>query len=102
MIPYLLFENTMSVTKFQAMVAGLFQLKSAHEWVVTKKTGRQSELDLAALGGKPTQKVSCDAISHMHLMRRSQLFLHSNALLARVSASKAPPAAAAHTTACPD
>jgi hypothetical protein len=41
-IPYLLFENTMSVTKFNAMVSGLFQLRGAHEWVVTKKSGRPS------------------------------------------------------------
>jgi hypothetical protein len=39
-IPYLLFENTMSVTKFNAMISGLFQLGSAYEWVVTKKSGR--------------------------------------------------------------
>ncbi|KZV36147.1 transferase, transferring glycosyl group [Dorcoceras hygrometricum] len=48
-IPYLLFENTMSVTKFNAMVSGLFQLGSAYEWVVTKKTGRASESDLLSL-----------------------------------------------------
>ncbi|CAN7092420.1 unnamed protein product [Brassica rapa subsp. narinosa] len=30
-VPYLLFENTMSVTKFNAMVSGLFQLGSAYE-----------------------------------------------------------------------
>ncbi|CAH9078235.1 unnamed protein product [Cuscuta europaea] len=48
-IPYLLFENTMSVTKFNAMVSGLFQLGSAYEWVVTKKLGRSSETDLASL-----------------------------------------------------
>ncbi|XP_077237822.1 xyloglucan glycosyltransferase 4-like [Tasmannia lanceolata] len=47
-VPYLLFENTMSVTKFNAMVSGLFQLGSAYEWVVTKKTGRLSEPDLLA------------------------------------------------------
>ncbi|CAM6062951.1 unnamed protein product [Sphagnum tenellum] len=46
LIPYLLFENTMSVTKFNAMISGLFQLSSAHEWVVTKKTGRASEGEL--------------------------------------------------------
>ncbi|CAH2070517.1 unnamed protein product [Thlaspi arvense] len=55
-VPYLLFENTMSVTKFNAMVSGLFQLGSSYEWVVTKKSGRSSEGDLAALveneGGK--------------------------------------------------
>src|ERR1044072_4805466 len=28
-VPYLLFENTMSVTKFNAMVSGLFQLASS-------------------------------------------------------------------------
>eukprot|EP00850_Spirogloea_muscicola_P006866 SM000033S12387 [mRNA] locus=s33:668626:673512:+ [translate_table: standard] len=49
LVPYLLFENTMSVTKFQAMISGLFQLNSASEWVVTKKTGRSSEADLLAV-----------------------------------------------------
>lgn len=49
LVPYLLFENTMSVTKFNAMVSGLFQLGSAYEWVVTKKTGRASESDLLAV-----------------------------------------------------
>uniref|UniRef100_A0A0D6QZ06 Glycosyltransferase 2-like domain-containing protein n=1 Tax=Araucaria cunninghamii TaxID=56994 RepID=A0A0D6QZ06_ARACU len=47
--PYLMFENTMSVTKFNAMISGLFQLGSAYEWVVTKKLGRSSESDLLAL-----------------------------------------------------
>lgn len=51
-VPYLLFENTMSVTKFNAMISGLFQLGSAYEWVVTKKSGRSSEGDLASLSGK--------------------------------------------------
>lgn len=40
--PYLLFENTMSVTKFNAMISGLFQLGSSYEWIVTKKAGRSS------------------------------------------------------------
>ncbi|KAJ1287627.1 hypothetical protein BS78_02G024900 [Paspalum vaginatum] len=48
-IPYLLFENTMSVTKFNAMVSGLFQLGSAYEWVVTKKSGRSSESDIVVV-----------------------------------------------------
>lgn len=48
-VPYLLFENTMSVTKFNAMISGLFQLGSAHEWVVTKKSGRSSDGDLISL-----------------------------------------------------
>lgn len=51
-VPYLLFENTMSVTKFNAMISGLFQLGSAYEWVVTKKSGRSSEGDLVSLGGE--------------------------------------------------
>ncbi|KAL2487966.1 putative xyloglucan glycosyltransferase 12 [Forsythia ovata] len=48
-VPYLLFENTMSVTKFNAMISGLFQLGSAYEWAVTKKSGRSSEGDLSSL-----------------------------------------------------
>ncbi|CAL5206132.1 unnamed protein product [Lathyrus oleraceus] len=48
-VPYLLFENTMSVIKFNAMISGLFQLGSAYEWVVTKKSGRSSEGDLVSL-----------------------------------------------------
>lgn len=51
-VPYLLFENTMSVTKFNAMISGLFQLGSAYEWVVTKKSGRSSEGDLVSLTEK--------------------------------------------------
>ncbi|XP_078177726.1 putative xyloglucan glycosyltransferase 9 [Carex rostrata] len=59
MIPYLLFENTMSVTKFHAMVSGLFQLPSSFEWVVTKKSGRSSDGDLVnLLNGKKDDKVS--------------------------------------------
>ncbi|KAM0929345.1 hypothetical protein ACQ4PT_001455 [Festuca glaucescens] len=54
-IPYLLFENTMSVTKFNAMISGLFQLGSAYEWVVTKKSGRSSEGDLIALAVLPKE-----------------------------------------------
>ncbi|KAJ1384763.1 Nucleotide-diphospho-sugar transferase [Sesbania bispinosa] len=55
-VPYLLFENTMSVTKFNAMISGLFQLGSAYEWVVTKKSGRSSEGDLVSLIEKGGQK----------------------------------------------
>ncbi|KAF5743385.1 xyloglucan glycosyltransferase 5 [Tripterygium wilfordii] len=57
-VPYLLFENTMSVTKFNAMVSGLFQLGSSYEWVVTKKAGRSSESDLLAVAERETMKVS--------------------------------------------
>ncbi|MBA0576349.1 hypothetical protein Golob_028133 [Gossypium lobatum] len=55
-VPYLLFENTMSVTKFNAMISGLFQLGSAYEWVVTKKLGRSSEGDLVSLVEKETKQ----------------------------------------------
>ncbi|KAL0439383.1 UNVERIFIED_CONTAM: putative xyloglucan glycosyltransferase 12 [Sesamum latifolium] len=58
-VPYLLFENTMSVTKFNAMISGLFQLGSAYEWVVTKKSGRSSEGDLISLVEKPKRQRGC-------------------------------------------
>ncbi|XP_073122815.1 xyloglucan glycosyltransferase 4-like [Henckelia pumila] len=61
-IPYLLFENTMSVTKFNAMISGLFQLGSAYEWVVTKKTGRASESDLLSLAEKETKSLHEDKL----------------------------------------
>ncbi|OMP05469.1 putative xyloglucan glycosyltransferase 6-like isoform 1 protein [Corchorus capsularis] len=38
----------MSVTKFNAMISGLFRLGSSYEWIVTKKLGRSSEADLVA------------------------------------------------------
>ncbi|KAK7304551.1 hypothetical protein VNO77_42432 [Canavalia gladiata] len=47
-VPYLLFENTMSVTKFNAMISGLLHFGNSYEWVVTKKLGRSSETDLVA------------------------------------------------------
>ncbi|KAG6576009.1 putative xyloglucan glycosyltransferase 6, partial [Cucurbita argyrosperma subsp. sororia] len=49
LVPYLLFENTMSVTKFNAMISGLFRFGSSYEWIVTKKLGRSSENNLVAL-----------------------------------------------------
>ncbi|KAL5707184.1 putative xyloglucan glycosyltransferase 12 [Ranunculus cassubicifolius] len=55
-VPYLLFENTMSVTKFNAMISGLFQLGSAYEWVVTKKSGRSSEGDLVHMVEKDVKQ----------------------------------------------
>ncbi|XP_071715524.1 probable xyloglucan glycosyltransferase 12 [Rutidosis leptorrhynchoides] len=57
LVPYLLFENTMSVTKFNAMISGLFQLGSAYEWVVTKKSGRSSEGDLVSLIDKDPKEI---------------------------------------------
>ncbi|XP_059642586.1 probable xyloglucan glycosyltransferase 5 [Cornus florida] len=53
--PYLLFENTMSVTKFNAMVSGLFQLGSSYEWIVTKKSGRSSEPNLLAAAERDSE-----------------------------------------------
>ena len=66
LIPYLLFENTMSVTKFQAMVSGLFQLSSSFEWVVTKKSGRASEADLIAC----VQDVKPQSSEQLHKLAR--------------------------------
>ncbi|KAM2367340.1 hypothetical protein EV1_044584 [Malus domestica] len=62
LVPYLLFENTMSVTKFNAMVSGLFQLGSSYEWVVTKKTGRSSESDLLAYAERESMSASEEKI----------------------------------------
>lgn len=62
LMPYLLFENTMSVTKFNAMVSGLFQLGSSYEWIVTKKTGRSSESDLFALAERESKTLSEEKI----------------------------------------
>lgn len=62
LMPYLLFENTMSVTKFNAMISGLFQLGSAYEWVVTKKTGRASESDLVSLAERETKSLNEEKI----------------------------------------
>ncbi|KAF8025294.1 hypothetical protein BT93_F2206 [Corymbia citriodora subsp. variegata] len=39
-VPYILFENTMSLSKFSAAMSGLLQMSSSREWIVTKKTGR--------------------------------------------------------------
>ncbi|KAM0853032.1 hypothetical protein ACQ4PT_051348 [Festuca glaucescens] len=61
-IPYLLFENTMSVTKFNAMISGLFQLGSAYEWVVTKKSGRSSEGDLTASAPKGLKQLKAGSM----------------------------------------
>lgn len=55
MVPYLLFENTMSVTKFNATISGLFKLGSSYEWVVTKKAGRSSESNLSDAAEKETK-----------------------------------------------
>lgn len=66
LVPYLLFENTMSVTKFNAMISGLFQLGSAYEWVVTKKTGRSSESDLLALAERESKSSNEEKISRRY------------------------------------
>ncbi|XP_065850527.1 probable xyloglucan glycosyltransferase 5 [Euphorbia lathyris] len=63
-VPYLLFENTMSVTKFNAMVSGLFQLGSSYEWIVTKKAGRSSESDLLAAAERDTKATTNQALIH--------------------------------------
>ena len=48
----------MSVTKFNAMVSGLFQLGSSYEWTVTKKTGRSSESDLLAAAERESRTMN--------------------------------------------
>lgn len=48
----------MSVTKFNAMVSGLFQLGSSYEWIVTKKSGRSSEPDLLAAEERDSRAMS--------------------------------------------
>ena len=44
------------------MVSGLFQLGSAYEWVVTKKTGRSSESDLLAMAEKQSKSSNQEKI----------------------------------------
>ncbi|KAL9225661.1 hypothetical protein vseg_001557 [Gypsophila vaccaria] len=77
-VPYLLFENTMSVTKFNAMISGLFQLGSAYEWVVTKKSGRSSEGDLIALAEKEPVHRRGSSEPHLDEMKEELLNLDQN------------------------
>ncbi|KAF5204462.1 xyloglucan glycosyltransferase 4-like, partial [Thalictrum thalictroides] len=63
-VPYLLFENTMSVTKFNAMISGLFKFGSSYEWIVTKKLGRSSEADLVAFGEKEAESQAEATVLH--------------------------------------
>uniref|UniRef100_A0A0E0E753 Glycosyltransferase 2-like domain-containing protein n=1 Tax=Oryza meridionalis TaxID=40149 RepID=A0A0E0E753_9ORYZ len=74
-IPYLLFENTMSVTKFNAIISGLFQLGSAYEWVVTKKSGRSSEGDLIALAPKELKQ---QKILHLAAIKEQSMLKQSS------------------------
>ncbi|KAF5201340.1 Xyloglucan glycosyltransferase [Thalictrum thalictroides] len=71
-VPYLLFENTMSVTKFNAMISGLFQLGSAYEWVVTKKSGRSSEGDLLALVEKEPNHKRGISMPNLNAMEKEE------------------------------
>ena len=70
-VPYLLFENTMSVTKFNAMISGLLQLGSADEWVVTKKVGRASETDLMDIA-KEVEHHQCVSIADIGVKKSVQ------------------------------
>ena len=65
-IPYLLFENTMSVTKFNAMLTGLLQMGSSYDWVVTKKAGRSSEANLL-----PAAATNSKDLNHAKLQQRA-------------------------------
>ncbi|KAL0461675.1 UNVERIFIED_CONTAM: Xyloglucan glycosyltransferase 4 [Sesamum latifolium] len=86
LMPYLLFENTMSVTKFNAMISGLFQLGSAYEWVVTKKTGRASESDLLSLAERETKTQNEEKIQR----RLSESGLEMLGKLNEINEQKAP------------
>ncbi|KAI3801171.1 hypothetical protein L1987_29274 [Smallanthus sonchifolius] len=87
-VPYLLFENTMSVTKFNAMISGLFKLGSSYEWVVTKKLGRASESDLVTFAeseeahGENTihRSVSESGLSELRTRRENRLYRKELAL----------------------
>ncbi|KAI5018819.1 hypothetical protein ZWY2020_043707 [Hordeum vulgare] len=71
-IPYLLFENTMSVTKFNAMISGLFQLGSTYEWVVTKKSGRSLEGDLIASAPKGLKQLKYGSVPSINVGIKEQ------------------------------
>lgn len=71
-VPYLLFENTMSVTKFNAMISGLFQLGSAYEWVVTKKSGRSSEGDLVHMVERDSKHNRANSLPDLDAMEKEQ------------------------------
>ncbi|KAJ9568553.1 hypothetical protein OSB04_004519 [Centaurea solstitialis] len=83
--PYLLFENTMSVTKFNAMVSGLFQLGSSYEWVVTKKAGRASEPDL--LAAEERDLLLSPGLNHAQLHRGAS----DSSLSSKLKETAAPP-----------
>jgi hypothetical protein len=77
-VPYLLFENTMSVTKFNAMISGLFQLGSAYEWVVTKKSGRSSEGDLVTLDEKQSKQQRVGSTSNLDSLMKEKSHLEKD------------------------
>jgi len=87
-VPYLLFENTMSVTKFNAMVSGLFKLGSSYEWVVTKKAGRASEADLLTAAEREAMELTYPPINRR--ASDSEL-LELNKLKEQAEEEEAPP-----------
>ncbi|XP_074567521.1 putative xyloglucan glycosyltransferase 6 [Curcuma longa] len=88
-VPYLLFENTMSVTKFNAMISGLLKFGSSYEWIVTKKLGRSSEANLVAFVKKdPEQSVESNihrASSESGLAELNKLDLTNKAQKAKMN-----------------
>lgn len=72
-VPYLLFENTMSVTKFNAMISGLFRFGSSYEWIVTKKLGRSSEADLVAFAEKESDSTFPRSTSESGIAQMNRL-----------------------------
>lgn len=55
-LAYVLFENAMSIVKVSAMLAGLLDLKDAHEWVVTTKMGKWVASKIEQAGHVPLKK----------------------------------------------
>ncbi|GAQ82845.1 Glycosyl transferase family 2 protein [Klebsormidium nitens] len=51
LFPYYAFENVMYRVKAQAIFSGLFNLRSAHVWVVTAKTGIDAKTENIQSGG---------------------------------------------------
>lgn len=80
----------MSVTKFNAMISGLFQLGSAYEWVVTKKSGRSSEGDLTSLVEKEPkqQQMMGSSVPDLNELREEIMMQEEMAAAAAAAALK--------------
>lgn len=95
LVPFLLFENTMSVTKFNAMISGLFQLRSSHEWVVTKKSG------VKALEGLETSTSEAELLNQVQGVTAAPVVLGRGASESGIDALKQKQAESAPAEAAP-